>query len=236
MSKNCFIFFKEVSFPSSSGEDEETNFEYQNNGVRNWIGGTISNALVSAYDPVYYMQLAFNDYQWERFRRNQRVRCNVQDDHNYPDSTQSGKGHGAFDRMVGFSKLTNLRGLSSFWTRYWYTYADAPSCPRCGSEHLWCNRETRRCVAHSRRTDYNAARFYNSTIPFEPYAEYIPNKNEYPAMPSPFNDGRTYATARRDARNAVAARRRREFARSRPTSFPMFSPPLTFPFDTTFMV
>lgn len=187
-----------------SEADEKFILEFHHNGVVNWLGGSSSDAATAAYDPVFYMLSACTDYIWWVYRRTQQYHCGINPSLDYPIDVKR-HNQGAFDKMVGFSNFINADGYSNYWTTYWYNYTIAQGCPDCNSEYLWCDRSSFRCVAHSRRNDFNIGRYsVPITDVFEPETEYVPHRIESPAMPAPFNDGRTMATSRRDAQAAIA--------------------------------
>lgn len=194
---------KDISYPIQLESEEDHVLEYHHNGVLNWLGGTAADASTAAYDPVFYMVSACTDYIWEVFRRLQDINCNIESALDYPTDFMDPE-HDAFAKMAGFADFANAHGYSSYWTRFWYNYTRALTCPDCQSEYLWCNRDSSRCVSHSRRTDFNIGGFPAlTTEDYEPLAEFVPHKVSVPFMPSPLNDGRTMASARVDAKNAV---------------------------------
>lgn len=196
-----FFVFQDITYPGKSEAEAKYVLEFHFNGVMNWLGGSSADAMTAAYDPVFYMLSACTDYIWEVFRKIQERNCNINPSIDYPEHIQHNK-LAAFDKMFGFSNISNVHGYSNYWTMYWYNYTTAPACPNCNFDYAWCNSNTFRCVAHSRRSDYNAGR--NSfTEEFEPLAEYIPARSDIPFMPSPLNDGRTMASSKHDAIQAV---------------------------------
>ena len=206
-------------------KEREHILEYHHQGVLDWIGGDAANPLMAAYDPVFYMSLAFIDYLWELVRRRQVHSCRTDPQWDYP--VRVGKrGHGASDMMEGFDKYRNIDGLANFWMTSWYNYEDHAKCPDCGgSKYLYCNTTSYRCYSHSRRTDYNVGGFRESpkakrfgilSETFEPEQDYVPK-----FMPSsykvegPLSDGHFAFTALSDAKDAVKSHRR---SRSNSTS------------------
>lgn len=196
--------FQDVTYPVRKEEDEVYVIEYYHNGAVNWVGGSSADAMTAAYDPVFYMLSAFSDHVWEVFRKVQGTTCNVNPSMDYPDKSD-GTRRNALEKMFGFSEMANQHGFSNYWTTYWYNYTLTSTCPDCNSEYVWCDRSINRCVGHSRRTDYNSGGYsapHNEA--YEPYTEYIPHRIDLPALPSPFNDGRTMATVKRDAKRAMS--------------------------------
>lgn len=194
---------KDISYPIKEDSEEEYAIEYHHNGVLNWLGGSAADAMTAAYDPVFYFLSACTDYIWEVFRKLEVSSCNVNPAKDYPADYVPEK-HGAYHAMFGFTELFNAHGYSNYWTTYWYNYSRALGCPDCESEYIWCDSRSYRCTSHSRRTDFNVGAYpAQRTEPFEPTAEFVPHRKTLPFMPSPLNDGRTMASAKRDAKKVI---------------------------------
>ncbi|WAR12629.1 TYR3-like protein [Mya arenaria] len=189
----------DITYPIGTDIDEQYVMEYHQNGVFNWVGGTVADADTAAYDPVFYLISACTDHIWEVFQYRQRVACNKVPATDYPNKD-------AFKKMFGFSELINAHGYSGHWTTAWYNYTRAPYCPNCNSEFLWCDKLKTRCVADSRRNDFNIGPKQHLDLNIDTEVEYIPRKIAFPQLPSPFNDGRTLVTGKRDAKRAFEAR------------------------------
>jgi hypothetical protein len=192
------------------GNEEQMEFvyEYIHNGCHNWMGGDMADVDTAAFDPIFYMLHAFIDLLWEDFRQRQTVVCGVDPEKDYPLLT-GGPSHGPSAPMYGFDGLQNIDGLRNYWTDTWYAYESRPQCPNCNSKYLYCDHKRNKCVSHSRRTDYNPGQYYNKhgvvAEPFEPPVSYIPKRTSNNFEPAPLSDGRSRASAERDARMAMAA-------------------------------
>jgi len=197
-------------YPIRTDAGEQFVLEFHQNGVLNWVGGTVADGNTAAYDPVFYLIAACTDHIWEVFRTKQRIACKRNPATDYPQHAST-----AFDKMFAFSDFINAHGYSAFWTGAWYNYTRAPACPVCDSDHLWCDAGLGRCIANSRRTDFNIGPKVPAGNYEEPDTDYSPRKIEFPQRPSPFNDGRTLATAKRDAERAFNAANARSIPQSR---------------------
>ncbi|XP_052233712.1 putative tyrosinase-like protein tyr-3 [Dreissena polymorpha] len=203
---------KDITFPLEIDARSELDgiLEYHSNGVNNWVGGDMTDASFAAYDPVFYMHLAFIDFIWERFRENQANTCQINPENAYA-SPPGYRSQQAEVPMYGFSELRNIDGLMSYWTKTWYAYEPRPRCPDCGSKYLFCNMTSQMCISHSRRTDFNAGKRVDplgaigaASNSFEPRSVFIPKRSIYPFTPSPESDGRLHSTALDDAKETIA--------------------------------
>ena len=131
---------------SCSFQDFRRRWENTHNGVHRWIGGTMARSLAAA-DPVFYMHHAFIDYQWEKFREQQILICNIDPEADYPPTDND--DHFPDTRMDGMRYLDNIDGIAPYWTENWYNYAESPSCENnCYySPDMFCDEELGRCVS-----------------------------------------------------------------------------------------
>lgn len=165
----------------------------------------------AAYDPVFYMHMAYIDFVWEYFRHRQKTRCGINPETAYASPPYK-MGQGPDELMFGFTEFKNIDGLRDFWTKTWYDYEISPECPNCGSNYLYCDQVLNHCMSHSRRTDYNVGQYQENPMspeigltgePFEPLSIVLPKRTVYMFSPAPPNDPRTYLTARLDAKRAA---------------------------------
>ncbi|KAL4234511.1 hypothetical protein ACF0H5_006154 [Mactra antiquata] len=203
----------EISYPLRDPLDineEEYVLEYHNYGSLNWVGGDMADGAFAPYDPAFYFFLAFVDYQWELFREKQIRLCGVNPITDYPIFTG---GQEANDLMFGFG-IKNIDGLGSIAN--WYAYEEAPKCPDCGSQYLYCDKVLMRCVSHSRRADFNVgitiagpySGFGVADIPkgpFEPTSDLVPKRTLMKLQLAPLRDVRSRESAQLDARKALYA-------------------------------
>lgn len=170
----------------------------------------MSDKHFAAYDPAFYMLLAFVDLIWEQFRLHQETYCGVNPENDYPKKSVT-SGTMQYDYLEGFDGLTYADSLKKYWTEKWYTYDTIPKCPDCGSKYLFCNSSIGLCVSHSRRTDFNAGRFLQTSLfepfvplaePFEPLIEIIPKNIFGKFLPAPLRGKRTRDSAKLDAKIA----------------------------------
>lgn len=117
--------------------------EGQHNNVHNWVGGTMADAVTTAYDPVFILHHTFIDYVWERFR--QKIRQQGQDPTDYPWPMQNTNWNTNFLHYTNrpmdlYENFTNADGYSDIFTQDFYQYEDMPSCAtNCGnSRFLTC--------------------------------------------------------------------------------------------------
>lgn len=124
------------------GGDGRYTIEGQHGNVHNWVGGTMSDPFVTAFDPVFILHHTFIDYIWERFR--QKIRQQGVDpatDYPWPMLINNHL-HRPDNTMYMYDNYTNLDGYSDMFTQYLYHYEDMPSCEtNCGnSRFLTCRR------------------------------------------------------------------------------------------------
>lgn len=105
--------------------------EGQHNNVHNWVGGTMADAVTTAYDPVFILHHTFIDYVWERFR--QKIRQQGQDPTDYPWPMQNTNWNTNFLHYTNrpmdlYENFTNADGYSDIFTQDFYQYEDMPSC------------------------------------------------------------------------------------------------------------
>lgn len=120
------------------GGDDRNTIEGQHGNVHNWVGGTMSNPIEAAYDPVFILHHTFIDYIWEKFRQKIRLQ-GVDPTTDYPWPMHNDL-HSP-DNIL-FGNYTNLYGYSDIFTQDFYHYEDMPSCEtNCGnSRFLTCRR------------------------------------------------------------------------------------------------
>jgi len=171
----------------------------------------MADGAFAAFDPAFYLHHAFIDYLWEKVRERQAMFCKINPDTAYATQKRA-FGQNSGDIMSGHSLVTNGDGLKSLWTEKWYLYEDSPECPTCGSQYLYCNTTINKCVAHSRRSDFNVGQFKTSPRAntfgvvdesFEPVTFELPKRVAFPLTPAPNPDGRFHNTAKEDAIEAV---------------------------------
>ena len=134
-------------------DDVDSLIEIWHGGAHTFVGGHLGSLTTAAYDPIFFSLHNFVDYVWEVFLQNAVDRY-------VPDELNE-FGHKSNDTVPEFYNLTlvdalgvpltvfkNGDGLSKCWTRRFFRYEPAPTCPSCGScEYLTCNTTTNRCRA-----------------------------------------------------------------------------------------
>ncbi|XP_052270922.1 putative tyrosinase-like protein tyr-3 isoform X2 [Dreissena polymorpha] len=140
-----FCNFADITIGKTLYKNASHNLEKLHDDVHDWVGGDMGYLGSAAYDPIFYMHHAFIDYIWEKFRSRQADECNVDIEKDYREpgdySVDPNGQQGPNDTMHGFEYLKNIDGLWKNWTTAFYSYEDAPECPKCGnSKYLYCNK------------------------------------------------------------------------------------------------
>ncbi|KAJ8301541.1 hypothetical protein KUTeg_020528, partial [Tegillarca granosa] len=129
----------------------EYNFEMHHNGPHREVGGHMSQLHTATMDPVFFMHHCFMDYIWEVFRTKIRDVDGVNPETDYPeDWTLEFILQRPTDPMPRFWGLLNIDGFSNFWTEFYYSYQDQPTCDEvkeCGSPYYECLRPLNRCTS-----------------------------------------------------------------------------------------
>ncbi|KAK3086166.1 hypothetical protein FSP39_014582 [Pinctada imbricata] len=121
------------------------------NNVHTWVGEIMSGVNTAPQDPVFYFHHCYIDYFWERYREKQAaVGINPQFD--YPRNLPQGSLHRRDRNMAVFTWVRNEIGFINAFTRFFFRYADAPTCENgcSGSDHLTCDTTRNRCVSNER--------------------------------------------------------------------------------------
>ena len=116
--------------------------------MHDFIGGHMSDLTCAPADPLFWLQHAFIDCVFEKFRRYSQYTWPEKD---YPVGMygELSNEHKAYAFMEPFRPTYNIHGLSNHYTNYYYQCAPRPvhckSDAECESPYLWCDAEAYRC-------------------------------------------------------------------------------------------